>query len=452
MNYSRAPSLGECLAAAADTKQLVLEAGALESVPAVFAEQFPRKTAFIVADENTMAAAGRRVAELLARAGIPVAGTLVFPARPTLHAELEKAREVARAVREAEKAIPVAVGAGTINDLTKRAAFELERPYLCVPTAASVDGFTSYGAALLSGGFKKTFPCPAPRAVVADTEVLAAAPSYLSSSGYGDLAGKLVAGSDWIIAEAAGRGGAEGWEPIDPLAWAMTQSGLREALEGAADARLGDARAVERLFGALAATGFTMQYLKSSRPVSGCEHLFSHVWEMGDLSVDGRPVTHGHKVAVGTLIAVAFTETVFASASPPRRAGTPPSAAEREREVRAAFPLLPAADEIAATALSKLPTASAAERLGRSLAEEWSGLRSSVLARLPPYRELRGMLRRAGCPTRAEEIGLTRTEAIRTAFRAQMIRKRYTVLDLAWDFGVLEQTLERVEADADYLG
>jgi glycerol-1-phosphate dehydrogenase [NAD(P)+] len=452
MDYSRMPSLDECLAAASDTKKIVLEAGALESVPAVFAGQFPSAAAFIVADGNTMAAAGDRVAALLERAGIPVAGTLVFPARPVLHAELELAGAVARAVGAAGKAIPVAVGAGTINDLTKRAAFELERPYLCVPTAASVDGFTSYGAALLSGGYKRTFPCPAPRAVVADTEVLAAAPPYLSSSGYGDLAGKLVAGSDWIIAEAAGRGGAEGWEPIEPLAWAMTQAGLGEALEGAADARLGDARAVGLLFGALAATGFSMQYLKSSRPVSGCEHLFSHVWEMGDLSVDGRPVTHGHKVAVGTLIAAAVTETLFASPSPPRRVVPPSSAEDREREVRSAFPGLPSADDIVATALSKLPSASAAERLGRSVADEWSGLRSSALARLPPYGELRAMLRRAGCPTRAEEIGLTRTEAIRTAFRAQMIRNRYTVLDLAWDLGVLETTLEKVEANADYLG
>ena len=460
MEYSKVPSVEDCLAAATDTKRIIMESGALARVPAVFAELFPSAAVFIVADENTMEAAGNRVAGYLREAGIPVVGKLVFPALPVLYADRGQVEAVAASCTAAKNAagtsgsaiIPIAVGAGTINDLTKRAAFELGTPYLCVPTAASVDGFTSYGAALLSDGYKRTFECPAPRAVVADTDILSAAPAYLSSSGFGDLAGKLIAGSDWIIAVAAGRGGAEGWEPVDPLAWSMTQSGLLEALGESSNAHRGEARAVKRLFGALAATGFSMQYLKSSRPVSGCEHLFSHVWEMGNLSVDGRPVTHGHKVAVGTLIATAFTETLFASDSPPVRQGRVlPTAQEREAEVRKAFAHIPSADEIVATALSKLPTPAARDRLETSIGREWKDLRAAVLERLPGYGEVRRMLKEAGCPTRAEDIGLERSGAIRTAVRAQMIRKRYTALDLAWDLGVSDSVLDSVEASPEYL-
>ena len=68
-----------------------------------------------------------------------------------------------------------------------------------------------------------------------------------------------------------------------------------------------------------------------------------------------------------------------------------------------------------------------------------------------PYNELRTMFKTAGCPITAEEIGLKRCEAIKTAYKAQMIRNRYTVLDLIWDYGLMETVLESVEADKNYL-
>jgi len=454
METRATPSLAECLAAATDTDRFVVAPGALAQAPALFVESFPGATAFVVADGNTMAAAGTKVLELFRSTGIPTAEPFVFPALPVLHGDMVHVAEILAALRgqAGTPLVPVSVGSGTINDMVKRAAFEFGSPYLCVPTAASVDGYTSYGAALLGNGFKKTFTCPAPKVVVADSDLLAAAPAYLSSSGFGDLASKIVAGSDWIIAEAAGRGGARGWEPIEPFAWAMTQNELRSVLRQSENAAKGDAKAVGVLFEALALTGFSMQHLHSSRPVSGCEHLFSHVWEMHDLSMHGVPVTHGHKVAVGTLLATALTELLFASPEPPApgRAAVP-GQAERSAEVRAAFSGLPAVDDIVATSVEKLLDQKAMDRLVESFRSEWAELRTKVLAQLMPYGELKAMLVRAGCPVTAQEIGLGRTEAITTARKAQMIRNRYTALDLAWDLGLLEDALERMENSPVYL-
>jgi glycerol-1-phosphate dehydrogenase [NAD(P)+] len=339
-----------------------------------------------------------------------------------------------------------------VNDLVKRAASELALPYLCVPTASSVDGYTSSGAALLSDGFKQTFPCPAPRALAASTRVLQNAPAYLSSSGFGDLAGKIIAGTDWIIAEKAGALGAPGTEPVDPLAWSMTQNGLWDTLKQSEDAVRGSGEAVEILFAALSITGFAMQRLKSSRPVSGCEHLFSHIWEMEDLSVDGNPVTHGHKVAMGTLAAAAFTELLFAQSEPPLSAPAwrRPSRAEREAEVRAAFKV-PAisgpkpAEAAVKTAREKLLDDAQAKALAEALRDNWQAIREKVREKLPPYGDLRALLKEGGCPVLPEEINLKRSEVIATARRAQMIRNRYTVLDLAWDLGVFEEILTKME-------
>ena len=91
----------------------------------------------------------------------------------------------------------------------KLAAHRTGRQYLCVATAASMDGYTAYGRRSRTTGSKQTFDCPAPRAVVADIDVIAAAPPELTASGYADLLAKITAGADWIVADALGV------EPID---------------------------------------------------------------------------------------------------------------------------------------------------------------------------------------------------------------------------------------------
>jgi glycerol-1-phosphate dehydrogenase [NAD(P)+] len=453
-------SLEECLASATETRELLVQENALEEIPGLIKKHFDAEGVCVIADENTWAAAGWRVTAILKSAGILVAAPYIYPALPRLHAEYSRIEALAshiKAVSGNGKILPLSAGSGTVNDLVKRAASEACQPYLSVPTAASVDGYTSYGAALLSEGFKQTFPCSAPRALAADTAVLRKAPAFLSSSGFGDLAGKLIAGTDWVVADHAGKLGAPACEPIESRAWAMTQGGLWETLEQAVNAWRGDGEAVKVLFAALSVTGFAMQYSRSSRPVSGCEHLFSHIWEMEDLSKDGAPVTHGHKVALGTLAAAAFTETLFKDPSPPLPAALArPSRTEREAEVRAAFAHIPggangkAADSAVQTALAKLLDNEAAALLREAVSDNWKTIREDVLEQLVPHKKLKTLLLRGGCPVKPEEINLTVEHVIASARRAQMIRNRYTVLDLAWDLGVFETVLANMAAREQY--
>src|SRR4029077_17844815 len=101
-------------------------------------------------------------------------------------------------------AIPIAVGSGTINDLTKLAAHHAGRSYLCVATAASMDGYTAFGASITYQGSKQTFDCPAPAAVIADLDIICAAPGDMNAWGYADLLAKVTAGADWLLADALG--------------------------------------------------------------------------------------------------------------------------------------------------------------------------------------------------------------------------------------------------------
>src|SRR5256885_198972 len=81
---------------------------------------------------------------------------------------------------------------------------------------------------------------PAPRAVVADLGVIAAAPPALNAAGYGALLAKVTAGADWIIADALDI------DPIDPPAWDLVQVPLRDPLAAPAGVRRGDRDAVAK--------------------------------------------------------------------------------------------------------------------------------------------------------------------------------------------------------------
>ena len=206
-------TLADALSSARETRALVIGPGVITEIARVFQAQFPGRHAVIVADRQTFAIAAQRVADVLAAAGVGCIEPFVY-SDPKLYAEYGFVEQLEDSLRQHD-AIPVAVGAGTLNDLVKLAAHRVGRAYLCVATAASMDGYTAFGASITYRGAKQTFNCPAPRGVIADIEIIRRAPPEMTASGYADLLAKVTAGADWIFADALGA------EPIDPRAWAI---------------------------------------------------------------------------------------------------------------------------------------------------------------------------------------------------------------------------------------
>lgn len=440
--------IAAALAAATDTEEFLVGVGVLARTPEVFRKVFGGSTALIVADDNTWRAAGARVDAALQAAGVRRADPLVFPGSPVLAPDYRHIERIRERVRETG-AVPVAVGAGTINDLAKRAAHEAGVRYMNVTTAASVDGFTAFGAAIVKDNFKQTLPCPAPAAIVADVDVLRNAPPAMTASGYADLMSEVTAGADWMVADALGV------EAIHRVAWDIVQTDLRKWISRPAELRAGDPDAFEDLFEGLSMNGFAMQAMRSSRPASGTEHLFSHVWEMEHLEVGGVSVSHGFKVAIGTLAATALMERLFArdirSLDVERRCRQWGSWQQREAEARSRFAGSPILDDVLAACRSKwVPPEELAARL-RRLRERWEPMRRAVGRQLLPYAELARMFEQAGVPTRPEQVGLTRERVRDTFAAANMIRTRYTSLDLAYEAGWLDGCLEEIFASREYL-
>ncbi|MGO1385799.1 MAG: iron-containing alcohol dehydrogenase [Arachnia sp.] len=440
----------EALRSATDTEVVVSGPKTVEKVPTLFVEHFGGRGAIVVADERTMKVLGNRVVGLLLDAGVDV-GTHVFPGDPELYAQYENCEALREVLRPVDR-VSIAVGAGTLNDIVKRANGELGRPYMVVGTAASMDGYTAFGSSIALDGFKQTLSCPAPLVCVADLDIMAAAPQVMTASGYGDLLGKVPAGADWILADALGV------EAVDPAVWDMVQGPLRASLSRPADLAEGEVTAVGELAQGLMMSGLAMQAHQSSRPASGAEHQFSHLWEMEGhgLDITPRRLSHGFKVGVGSVAIAALYEELLSrdlsTLDAEAVVAAWPSRDEWESHVRSLHPDPQLVEETVKQALAKWLTPEALGERLQTLKELWPGLVAQLREQLVPAAQLQTMLREVGAPAHPSDIGLGWDRFKQTYVRAQMIRKRYTVLDVALETGLLNEIVETLFSPSGFWG
>ncbi len=432
------------LLSATETKFFWLGEAMLERVPKMFTALFPGSKACLIADGNTLAAAGREVYAALRAQGVEIVTPFIFDKPP--HVDLVSVEKVMAYLKE-QDAIAVAVGAGSINDICKVASFRLGCGYLCVATAASVDGYASSGAPMTVDGFKKTVPCSAPLGIVADLAVLQRAPYELTASGYADLVAKVPAGADWIIADVLGAGN----EPILDVPWAMVQSPLESWINHPYELKNGERSAFSDLFEGLTLSGLAMQAANSSRPASGCEHMFSHLWEMSGVKrPDGTEPSHGFKVAIGSLASIAAMESLFSddfrSSDIAEAVNRYPSWSERESMIRKLFGDNVCGEKVIAESKAKYLEGDALLARLEKIASSWEEMKAKVERQIMSFTRMREMFRVAGCPIHPREIGVNSTRCAASAIAAQMIRSRYTVLDLAFDTGRLYAAVEAIGA------
>ncbi|TZF86283.1 sn-glycerol-1-phosphate dehydrogenase (plasmid) [Pedobacter sp. BS3] len=428
------------LKAASETKALIIGRGVLKQAAQLFKAQFPGKKAIIVADTITFGVAGETVSKQFESEDIDQENPYIY-SDPEIYAEYSYVDELVAVLKNYD-AIPVAVGSGTINDLTKLASHLTGRPYMCVATAASMDGYTAFGASITANGAKQTFNCPAPQACLADIDILSAAPAAMTASGYADLFAKITAGADWILADALQV------EAIDPTAWSIVQDGLHEALSDPKGTKNGDPKAVTQLTEGLMLGGFAMQWSKSSRPASGAEHQFSHLWNMEHHLNNGEHVSHGFQVSIGTLAITALYGLVLKTPF-------------ENLDIQAALKQWPTLNELKAESLAifkdtdfpeiglqettaKYIDHKALEEQLQILKDNWSAIKERLARQIVPFEEAKSRLATVGAPTEPEHIGITRKKLKETFVRAQYIRRRFTILDLAVRTGYLDQWLDQL--------
>ena len=272
---------------------IIIDSGAIEQLPDILKRPnyADKKSLVMICDENTYEAAGKQVEAI-----VPGLKKIVLNPE-NLHANehgVEAAKKGLDQIGEVD--LMIAVGSGTIHDITRYHAYEMRIPFFSVPTAASVDGFVSTVAAMTWHGFKKSFTAVSPIVVIADTDIFKKAPLRLTASGVSDLLGKYTALADWKITHLLT--GEYICDEICNMEYEALNR-LRDSLDGLTT---GDTKAYEDLMYGLLLSGLAMQMTGNSRPASGAEHHMSHLWEMEVIN-DYIDFYHGEKVGVGLVLA-----------------------------------------------------------------------------------------------------------------------------------------------------
>jgi glycerol-1-phosphate dehydrogenase [NAD(P)+] len=406
-------------------EEIRIEAAALERIPTFCLErQFGH--VLVVADRTTYAAAGEKVCELLKRAGIQAAVSLL-PESAWGDVVADEA-SVMRVLLDFEPRLQavLAVGSGTIHDVVRFVCHRTGRAFVSVPTAPSVDGFVSVGAPLVIGGFKQTIPACAPLAMFADLDVLAAAPPAMAAAGFGDMLGKFTSLADWQLGRVLLD------EHYCPAAADMTKHGLRKCLEQVDAIRAREREGIAALMEGLTWSGIAMLTVGHSRPASGAEHHLSHFWEMNYLLQGKKALLHGAKVGAAAVMmaeqyarAAAMTDEQAAAALDRRGL---PNAEDERRAIRQAYGAI--ADQVIRENKldregAEVSGEPAAERLKRS----WEQVRR-IAADVPSPHQMAAWLEAAGGSATPAALGIGAELVDSSLACAHYVRNRYTILRL----------------------
>ena len=461
--------IAAALKIATDTKIFEMGGGVSSKAPEIFKNLFPGRKAVIVADVNTWPALGEKVFGFFKSAEIPVEKYIIdlkefhaewkyvemvdkviegdFAAAKKI--ETEKDHKEADAEKSFRKAssefyIAVSVGSGVINDLCKLCSYHHAQQYLSLATASSVDGFSSFGASISYHNAKQTFTCAAPVAIIADIDVLAAAPKVMTAAGYADLAAKVPAGAEWMIADLMGT------EPIIPPAWHVLQDCLDELLSDPEGVAKADPQAIANLFEGLTLSGIAMQAAQSSRPASCCDHLFSHIMDMTHYRFNGKLQSHGFQVAIGTMTMCAVFDELFkldltkidvdacVEAWP-----TLEQEQKRALEIFKDFPV----PELGYTEITKKYNDAATVRKQlEKVKKTWPEFKKKLQGQVYSFEKMQKLMKIAGAPYDPSMIGVSR-KMLKDMFpKVQLMRFRFNVLDLAKRAGCYDKIVSAVFA------
>lgn len=259
----------------------------------------------IVADENTFGAAGQKTVSALADKKII---KVIFTGEKVLVPDEDAIETVTDNLDGVD--LIIGIGSGVIQDLCKYVSFFNKIPYMVVATAPSMDGYASDGAAMITGGMKVTYKAGLPRAIIADTEVLANAPIDMLKAGYGDIIGKFSALNDWKLSHLING------EYFCQWIYELTDEQIDRTLRLASGILERNEESIKTLMEALVIIGILMSFTGSSRPASGSEHHLSHFFEITGIIDNTEYFPHGIDVAYSTIITTELREKILSRKFP----------------------------------------------------------------------------------------------------------------------------------------
>jgi glycerol-1-phosphate dehydrogenase [NAD(P)+] len=409
-------------------KKITYSENALAELPGILGSFIDGRRVIILADQRTFDIAGRNALQALQKAGWSVHQIIVPDSThgspvcdDVTHNWLNEQFPPAD--------IALAVGSGVINDLTKWSAFDNDIPYVVLATAATMNGFTAANVAPAIKGVKTLVSARPPLAVIALPSVIINAPFELTTAGLGDIIAKPLSTADWhfnniFFDEYFCRYCSEIINTLETYYFNRPEN-IRERRPAA----------IKALFNALLYSGISMTIVGTSAPASGGEHILSHTLDMMS-SIDGTPHDlHGRQMGVGTIFSAAIYESIL-------RIETLNSA-PFPTDIDNTFWGGPLADNVRLQYDQKKP---ALETLHDKLtdAKTWKTFIDAACQQVRSPEQIKNCLKTAGAAHTFSDIGCTRKRFLDAVLHMHEIRKRPTIIDLAWILGILPNSAEQI--------
>lgn len=282
-----------------DIQAIRVGSGVIQELPGILRD-LGASHIFLVADNYTFEAAGRQVEQLLDQAGLPYHKRVFQTETPLVPNEYALGSVLAAMTSQDDMLL--AVGSGTLNDVTKYVSARTGIPYVIAATAPSMDGYASTVAPTILDGFKTTLPAVYPAAIVADVDILKDAPMPMLTAGFGDIIGKFTSLADWRLSHQLNG------EYYCPEVAGVIEAAVETCAANAQALAQREPQAIQAVTEALILSGLAMGMVGVSRPASGAEHQMAHYWEMDALRRGEEHPLHGNAVGVGTVLAASLYE------------------------------------------------------------------------------------------------------------------------------------------------
>ena len=413
---------------------VIVGKGVIQRLPEFIAKYQSNKP-FILADRNTYKAAGEAVADILRESGIP------FSAYVFRQDALEPNEEaVGSAFMHFDNScdLIIGVGSGVINDIGKILSKVSGRKYIIVGTAPSMDGYASATSSMSMDGLKVSLNSRCADVIIGDIDILKQAPEHMLKSGLGDMLAKYISIAEWRIGNLI-----TGEYYCERVAQ-LIRTALKKCVDNAEGLLKRDEAAVEAVFEGLVIGGVAMAYAGVSRPASGVEHYFSHIWDMRGLEFGTQIDLHGIQCAMATMKAVKLYEAVK-SVTPDREmahAAVDAFDCGKWNETLRQFLGNSGETMIAQEQKEQKYDKSTHPARFQKIADNWDAILQIIEEELPSPEELSKIMDTIGISKDLETIGVDR-ECAKLTFKATKdIRDKYVLSRLAWDLGILDELCE----------
>ncbi|MBE5737322.1 MAG: sn-glycerol-1-phosphate dehydrogenase [Clostridiales bacterium] len=405
----------------------------LESIVEVVKE-FNAKKVFVLSDKNTFTVCASKVLQILDKNNIK------YTSYTFNEDKLEPDEQsVGSAIMHYDYQcdLVVGVGSGVINDIGKILSATAKTPYVIIGTAPSMDGFASATSSMTRDGLKISLNSKCADVIIGDLEIMKNAPMHMLKSGLGDMIAKYVSICEWRISNII-----TGEYYCERTAQ-IVRNAVKKCVDNASGLLNREVNAVKAVFEGLVVCGAAMAYVGCSRPASGVEHYFSHVWDMRAITFDLPIELHGIQCAVGTYIACSLYEKIKKIRVDKEKAKNFVQTFDYDNYSKQLK------DFLGRSAISMIELEKKEQKYDKAkhslrldvIENKWQEILQIIDEEIPNLKQLTELFDKIGLPKTLKEIYVDENLLYKTFISTKDIRDKYVLSRLAWDLGVIDEMI-----------